>query len=58
MRISFPAYVLNYILGGGGFTSRLTTEVREKRGLSYSVYSYLSPLDGGRSVPRRCRNAQ
>ena len=41
-----PAYVLNYILGGGGFTSRLTTEVREKRGLSYSVYSYLSPLDG------------
>ncbi len=40
-----PAYVLNYILGGGGFNSRLTTEVREKRGLSYSVYSYLSPLD-------------
>lgn len=39
------AYVLNYILGGGGFNSRLTTEVREKRGLSYSVYSYLSPFD-------------
>ena len=38
-----PAYVLNYILGGGGFASRLTVEVREKRGLSYSVYSYLSP---------------
>jgi zinc protease len=33
----------NYILGGGGFVSRLTTEVREKRGLSYSVYSYFSP---------------
>ncbi len=33
----------NYILGGGGFVSRLTQEVREKRGLSYSVYSYFSP---------------
>lgn len=40
-----PAYVMNYILGGGGFSSRLTTEVREKRGLSYSVYSYLQPMD-------------
>lgn len=40
-----PAYVLNYILGGGGFSSRLTVEVREKRGLSYSVYSYLLPFD-------------
>lgn len=39
------AYVLNYILGGGGFTSRLVTEVREKRGLAYSVYSYLQPMD-------------
>jgi zinc protease len=36
-----PAYVMNYILGGGGFTSRLTMEVRDKRGLAYSVYSYL-----------------
>ncbi len=33
----------NYILGGGGFVSRLTEEVREKRGLSYSVYSAFSP---------------
>lgn len=33
----------NYILGGGGFVSRLTNEVREKRGLSYSVYSYFAP---------------
>ncbi len=39
------AYVLNYILGGGGFTSRLIEEVREKRGLAYSVYSYLQPMD-------------
>jgi zinc protease len=30
-------------LGGGGFTSRLTEEVREKRGLTYSVYSYFAP---------------
>ncbi len=42
-----PAYVLNYILGGGGFSSRLMEEVREKRGLAYSVYSYLYPLDHG-----------
>ncbi|MEZ5776699.1 MAG: pitrilysin family protein, partial [Hyphomicrobiaceae bacterium] len=35
------AFVLNHILGGGGFASRLMTEVREKRGLAYSVYSYL-----------------
>lgn len=39
----FPLLVGNYILGGGGFVSRLTTEVREKRGLSYSVYSYFNP---------------
>ena len=36
------AYVLNHILGGGGFESRLMTEVREKRGLTYGVYSYLA----------------
>lgn len=39
----FLLTVGNYILGGGGFVSRLTSEVREKRGLSYSVYSYFSP---------------
>jgi zinc protease len=39
----FPLLVGNYILGGGGFVSRLTSEVREKRGLSYSVYSYFTP---------------
>jgi zinc protease len=39
----FPIMVGNYVLGGGGFVSRLSTEVREKRGLSYSVYSYFSP---------------
>lgn len=41
----YAALITNYILGGGGFTSRLTTEVREKRGLAYGVYSYLAPLE-------------
>ncbi|MCR8546616.1 insulinase family protein [Salipiger sp. P9] len=41
----FAAYVMNTILGGGGFEARLMTEVREKRGLTYGVYSYLVPLD-------------
>jgi len=40
----FPFFVANYILGGSGFGSRLTTEVREKRGLSYSVFSGFSLL--------------
>jgi len=39
----FPLLVGNYILGGGGFVSRLMSEVREKRGLAYSVYSYFAP---------------
>jgi len=39
----FALTVGNYILGGGGFVARLTNEVREKRGLSYSVYSYFAP---------------
>lgn len=49
---SDPAYfallVGNHILGGGGFTSRLTEQVREKRGLSYSIYSGFNPgLEAG-----------
>jgi len=40
----FPLYVGNHILGGSGFVSRLMNEVREKRGLAYSVYSYFMPL--------------
>ena len=39
----FPLTVGNYILGGGGFVSRLTNEVREKRGLTYGVSSSFSP---------------
>jgi zinc protease len=38
------AYLVNHILGGGSFTSRLYDEVREKRGLAYGVYSYLLNL--------------
>jgi zinc protease len=39
----FPLLTGNYILGGGGFASRLMTEVRSKHGLAYSVYSYFYP---------------
>ncbi len=41
----FPAYVANEIFGGSGFQSRLMTEVREKRGLTYGIGSYLVPMD-------------
>ncbi len=43
----FPMLLGNYILGGGGFVSRLATEVREKRSLAYSISSYVAP---GRQV--------
>ena len=35
--------IVNHILGGGGFSAKLMEEVREKRGLAYSVYTYLKP---------------
>ena len=38
---------MNYILGGGGFASRLTEEVREKRGLAYGVSTYFNPYEFG-----------
>ncbi|MCH8946801.1 MAG: insulinase family protein [Acidobacteria bacterium] len=41
----YAASVMNYILGGSGFTARLTDEIRVKRGLAYGVYSYLLPMD-------------
>ena len=37
------AFVMNHILGGGGFSAKLMEEVREKRGLAYSVYTYIQP---------------
>jgi zinc protease len=41
---AFPLYVGNHILGGSGLVSRISEEVREKRGLSYSAYSYFLPM--------------
>ncbi len=40
----FPLYVGNHILGGSGLVSRISNEVREKRGLAYSAYSYFTPM--------------
>lgn len=40
----FPLYIGNHILGGSGLISRLSDEVREKRGLAYSAYSYFTPM--------------
>jgi zinc protease len=42
-----PAFVMDHILGGGGFGSRLTEEIRERRGLTYGIYTYLAPGDYG-----------
>ena len=41
----YAAYVANQVLGAGGFSSRLMDEIREKRGLTYGVQSYLVPRD-------------
>lgn len=46
----FPAYILNEILGGGRFTARLMTEVRDKRGLTYGISTFLFPQDLGESM--------
>ncbi len=46
----YAAYLVNYILGGGGFASRLTGEVREKRGLAYSIDTALLTMDHGALV--------
>lgn len=40
----FPLYVGNHILGGSGLVSRISDEIRDKRGLAYSAYSYFSPM--------------
>jgi len=56
----FPLYVGNHVLGGGGLVSRLHDEVREKRGLSYSVHSSFSPMeeDGPFMLSLQTRNDQ
>jgi zinc protease len=40
----FALYLGNHILGGSGLVSRISDEIREKRGLSYSAYSAFSPM--------------
>ncbi len=56
----FPLIVGNYTLGGGGLVSRLSDEVREKRGYSYSVYSYFLPMraEGPFGIGLQTRNAE
>ena len=55
-----PGYVANYILGGGGFSSRLMDEVRVKRGLTYGIETQLTAYQprqhhaGLGRHPRRC----
>ena len=46
----FTAYLVNYVLGGGSFSSRLYTEIREKRGLAYGAYSYLGTYDSSATI--------
>jgi zinc protease len=46
----FPAFVLNQILGGGNFRSRLMQEVRVERGLTYGIYSYLGLAEYGQTM--------
>ncbi|SNR79076.1 M16 family metallopeptidase [Puniceibacterium sediminis] len=53
----FPAYVMNVVLGGGGFEARLMNEVREKRGLTYGVYTYLATKDHAAMVAGRVASA-
>jgi len=42
----FALYVGNHTLGGSGLVARLSDEIREKRGLAYSIYSYFFPMRG------------
>jgi len=56
----FPLYLGNHVLGGSGLVSRLSEEIREKRGLSYSVSSYFNPMeqDGPYLLSLQTRNDQ
>jgi len=55
----FPLYVGNHILGGSGLVARLSKEIREKRGLAYSAYSYFRPMRkrGPYTLGAQTRNA-
>ena len=46
----FAAFLINEMLGGGRFSARLMTEVREKRGLTYGIGTWLAPMDLGETV--------
>ncbi|MGR3660394.1 MAG: M16 family metallopeptidase [Paracoccaceae bacterium] len=50
------AYILNEVFGGGGFESRLMEEVREKRGLTYGIGTFLSPMDSGELILGQVRS--
>ena len=56
----FPLFVGNYVLGGGGFDSRMLKEIRDKRGYAYSAYSYFAPLAvaGPFTIGLQTKNAQ
>ncbi len=51
-----PAYILNEVLGGSGLESRLMAEVREKRGLTYGVSTFLVPMDYGELIMGQVRS--
>jgi len=53
----YAAIIVNYVLGGGGLTSRLATEIREKRGLAYSVYSRLVTMERAGIITGRVATA-
>ena len=53
----YTAYLITYVLGGGGLTSRLATEIREKRGLAYSVYTRLITMDHAGIITGRVATA-
>ena len=59
----YTGYLVNYVLGGSAFSSRLYTEIREKRGLAYGAYSYMQMYDragfiAGGSATRADRSEQ
>ena len=53
----FAAYILNEVLGGGRFSARLMTELREKRGLTYGVSTFLAPMDYAQAYMGRMATA-
>lgn len=50
------AYLLNEVFGGGGFESRLMEEVREKRGLTYGISTFLAPMESGELILGQVRS--